>query len=327
MEVVPIEGGMHTETAKHRNATVRLAITVKVTQTPKVWVHCEQDITCIRHDPSGDTGEFLVEAVRVDRRLVGSDEVGAERQEVFLLLTLARELELQLLTFGKVAHPMHEISGRAYGLSVSLAAALLGLSLSGPAVAQEDVGWESISLQRAIQLALSNSHLIEAAEAGLSIANHQVREAWADVLPDISASASYARNLQVQQGFLPARLLDPTAPEGAVTPIRFGSDNTWNAGVVLGPQVTDWEGLDLAAARGAMTINGQQAGEGKGGDVMGHPLEALAWLANNLADRGQSLQKDMIVMTGSIVSTKFLKKGDEVGFVIDTLGEVRLTVA
>jgi 2-keto-4-pentenoate hydratase/2-oxohepta-3-ene-1,7-dioic acid hydratase in catechol pathway len=35
----------------------------------------------------------------------------------------------------------------------------------------------------------------------------------------------------------------------------------------------------------------------------------------------------MIVMTGSIVSTKFLNKGDEVGFVIDTLGEVKLTVA
>ena len=68
---VPVEGGMHTETAKHRNATVRLAITVNVAQTPKVRVHCKQDITCIRHDPSGDTGEFLVEAVRVDRRLVG----------------------------------------------------------------------------------------------------------------------------------------------------------------------------------------------------------------------------------------------------------------
>ena len=127
------------------------------------------------------------------------------------------------------------------GLSVGVASALLGLSLSGAAVAQEDVGWESISLQRAIQLALSNSHLIEAAEAGLSIANHQVREAWADVLPDISASASYARNLQVQQGFLPARLLDPTAPAGAVTAVRFGSDNTWNAGLTFDQPLFDYD--------------------------------------------------------------------------------------
>ena len=35
----------------------------------------------------------------------------------------------------------------------------------------------------------------------------------------------------------------------------------------------------------------------------------------------------MIVMTGSIVSTKFLNQGDEVSFAIDTLGDVRLTVS
>ena len=34
----------------------------------------------------------------------------------------------------------------------------------------------------------------------------------------------------------------------------------------------------------------------------------------------------MIVMTGSIVTTKFLNQGDEVYFGIDTLGDVRLTV-
>ena len=109
--------------------------------------------------------------------------------------------------------------------------------------------------------------------------------------------------------------------------LGVAADNAWNAGVVLGEPVTEWQGIDLVAASGAMTINGQPAGEGKGGDVLGHPLEALAWLANNLAERGKSLQKDMIVMTGSIISTKFLNQGDEVHFGIDTLGEVRLTVA
>ena len=108
--------------------------------------------------------------------------------------------------------------------------------------------------------------------------------------------------------------------------LGVAADNSWNAGIVLGEPVTDWQRIDLVAASGAMTINGQPAGEGKGGDVLGHPLEALAWLANQLAERGKSLQKDMIVMTGSIVSTKFLKKGDEVQFEIDTLGGVRLTV-
>ncbi len=126
------------------------------------------------------------------------------------------------------------------GPSVSVAAALLGLSLIGPVAAQDDAGRESISLQRAIQLALSNSHLIEAAEEGLNVAGQQVREAWADVLPDVSASASYARNLIVQQGFLPARLVDPTAPLDAVTAVRFGSDNTWNADLTFDQPLFDY---------------------------------------------------------------------------------------
>ena len=109
--------------------------------------------------------------------------------------------------------------------------------------------------------------------------------------------------------------------------LNVAADNSWNAGIVLGEGVIDWQDIDLVAATGTMTINGQPAGVGTGGDVLGHPLEALAWLANNLAERGKSLQKDMIVMTGSIVSTKFLNKGDEVHFEIDTLGDVLLTVA
>ena len=108
--------------------------------------------------------------------------------------------------------------------------------------------------------------------------------------------------------------------------LGVAADNAWNAGIVLGEPVIDWQVIDLVVTSGAMTINGEPAGEGKGGDVLGHPLEALAWLANNLADRGKSLKKDMIVMTGSIVSTKFLNKGDDVRFEIDTLGEVRLKV-
>ena len=104
------------------------------------------------------------------------------------------------------------------------------------------------------------------------------------------------------------------------------ADNAWNAGIVLGPQITAWHHIDRAIARGAMVVNGQQVGEGIGGDVMGHPLEALAWLANTLAARGKTLSQGMIVMTGSIVSTKFLSSGDSAAVSIHGLGEAQLTV-
>ena len=110
---------------------------------------------------------------------------------------------------------------------------LAATSTPDRSAAQDFAEGETISLQRAIQLALANSQIILAAEEGLNIAGHQVREAWADVFPEVSVNVSYARNIKVQQGFLPARLLDPTAPEGAVTAVRFGSDNTWNAALTF----------------------------------------------------------------------------------------------
>ena len=109
--------------------------------------------------------------------------------------------------------------------------------------------------------------------------------------------------------------------------LGVAADNAWNAGVVLGPEKSDWQGLDLENSRGAMTINGEPAGEGFGRDVLGHPLDALAWLANTLAGRGKELKAGMLVMTGSIVSTKFLNPGDEAAFVFDGLGDIRLSVS
>jgi 2-oxo-3-hexenedioate decarboxylase/2-keto-4-pentenoate hydratase len=76
-----------------------------------------------------------------------------------------------------------------------------------------------------------------------------------------------------------------------------------------------------------MTINDELVGEGLGGDVLGHPIEALAWLANTLAERGQGLKKGMIVMTGSVVSTRFLNPGDIATVSVEGLGTARLQVA
>ena len=104
------------------------------------------------------------------------------------------------------------------------------------------------------------------------------------------------------------------------------ASNILNAGVVLGEQVSDWRGIHLAGSRGYMTINGELVGEGMGADVMGHPLEPLAWLANSLAARGQELNAGMVVITGSIVSPKWLKAGDSAAIGIEGLGEATLSV-
>ncbi len=104
------------------------------------------------------------------------------------------------------------------------------------------------------------------------------------------------------------------------------ADNSFNAGCILGEEVSGWQDLDLAALAGRMSINGEVVGTGVGGDALGHPLEPLAWLANNLNHRGTLLRAGDVVMTGSIVATKWLRPGDHTVTEIDGLGQASLTV-
>ncbi len=103
--------------------------------------------------------------------------------------------------------------------------------------------------------------------------------------------------------------------------------NVWNAGVVLGAPVTDWRNRDLAQATARLSINGQEIGSGNGGDVMGHPVNALAWLAEKLAAAGTPLRGGMIVMTGSMVPIQYPVAGDRVVIEVSGLGGAELVLS
>ncbi|HXJ84491.1 MAG TPA: fumarylacetoacetate hydrolase family protein [Candidatus Methylomirabilis sp.] len=105
------------------------------------------------------------------------------------------------------------------------------------------------------------------------------------------------------------------------------AQNTWNGGVVLGPPVTAWRSVDLESAVTRCWVNDAASGQGKAGDALGHPFEAVAWLGNLLNRRGRALERDMIVMTGSSITTRFPAPGDRVRFAIDGLGEIALEVS
>jgi 2-keto-4-pentenoate hydratase len=102
--------------------------------------------------------------------------------------------------------------------------------------------------------------------------------------------------------------------------------NVWNAGVVLGAPVPDWRRLDLAGAVARLSINEREIGSGNGHDVMGHPLNALAWLADKLAASGTPLRRGMIVMTGSMVPIQYPAVGDRAMIEISGLGAAELAV-
>lgn len=105
------------------------------------------------------------------------------------------------------------------------------------------------------------------------------------------------------------------------------ADDFFDSGCVLGEPVRDWSRLDLPRLSGLTTINGVEVGRGTGALVMGHPFEALAWLANSRARHKLGpLKAGEFVLLGSVVETKWLKAGDEARIEIEEMGSLSLTV-
>ena len=98
------------------------------------------------------------------------------------------------------------------------------------------------------------------------------------------------------------------------------ADDFFGAGCVLGGVDRGFSVLDLSAVTAQMSINGVEVGAGKGTDVLGDPLNALAWLAQNLAERGQGLRRGEFVLLGSLVQTHWVQPGDQVFIRNDPLG-------
>jgi len=119
--------------------------------------------------------------------------------------------------------------------------------------------------------------------------------------------------------------------------LQLLADNTWNEGAVLGewvPFTQLWPDLSakpraddaVGELKGEAYINGSSVGHGYAHDLMGHPLNAIAWLANEANDRGTYLKAGDIAMLGSLVTSKFPQKGDHLRFELEGFKPIHLHV-
>jgi 2-keto-4-pentenoate hydratase len=134
---------------------------------------------------------------------------------------------------------------------------------------------------------------------------------------------------QAIQAYLPAiEIVDDRYADwqtiGAPTLV---ADDFFAAGCVLGQPVSRSAAPDLLDVVGRAVVNGVEISRGTGADVLGHPHNALAWLANHLAAGGQGLRAGQIVLTGSLVKTLWLNAGDKVTMDLSGLGAVSATFA
>jgi 2-keto-4-pentenoate hydratase len=89
------------------------------------------------------------------------------------------------------------------------------------------------------------------------------------------------------------------------------ADQVFHAACIRGSAMpdTDWQSLDIPALAGRMSLDGEIQMEGLAGDLLGHPMNCLAWLAASpVAAAFGGLKAGQIIMLGSVTPPLWLTR-------------------
>ena len=100
------------------------------------------------------------------------------------------------------------------------------------------------------------------------------------------------------------------------------SDNASTGAIVLGGRPVPVNELDLRWVSALLYRNETIEDSGVAGAVLGHPAMGIAWLANKLAQHGQSLAAGEVVLAGSFTKPMWVERGDTVHAEYQGLGSV-----
>jgi 2-oxo-hept-3-ene-1,7-dioate hydratase len=90
------------------------------------------------------------------------------------------------------------------------------------------------------------------------------------------------------------------------------SDNAANAGIVTGGRAARPDQVDMRWMGAIVSRNGEVEETGLGAGVLNQPARGVAWLANRLADYGDSIEAGQIVLAGSFIRPIEARHGDTI---------------
>lgn len=140
--------------------------------------------------------------------------------------------------------------------------------------------------------------------------------------PGVTASTA----LRAVDGAAPALELLDFVFSGKPRGTDFIANSIIAKAIAVGSPFMPAQGLDLAREEVVYEHNGEVVGSYTSAEVMGNPLNALAWLANHLATRGLALEPGDLVMSGAISKMLRPKAGDTIQARFARLGSVSINI-
>ncbi|TXL70239.1 2-oxo-3-hexenedioate decarboxylase [Vineibacter terrae] len=102
------------------------------------------------------------------------------------------------------------------------------------------------------------------------------------------------------------------------------ADNTSSARFVIGGRSRRLDDLDLRTLGVVLEKNGEIVAMAAGAAVLGHPLAAVAMMANHLGARGQHIPAGTFIMTGGVTEAIAVEPGDTINARFQDLGAVSM---
>ena len=98
------------------------------------------------------------------------------------------------------------------------------------------------------------------------------------------------------------------------------ADNASCGVFVLGDRLVDPRDVDLGTCGMVLEKNGEIVATGAGAAALGHPANAVAWLANTLGALGIALEVGEVILSGSLAAMVPVKAGDNLRVSIGGIG-------
>jgi 2-keto-4-pentenoate hydratase len=103
------------------------------------------------------------------------------------------------------------------------------------------------------------------------------------------------------------------------------AQNVTNEGLVIGGPGLPPGALDIERLEVVITFDDVEVARITGAAPQ-HPLDAVAWLANHLADRGKFLEAGMTVLCGAHMPPKPVGSATRIHATMGSLGDVEFTI-
>ena len=131
--------------------------------------------------------------------------------------------------------------------------------------------------------------------------------------------------IRCSEGVIPAlEIIDSRIVDWKIKLADTVADNASSARIVLGGMITPLNALDLRTVGMVLEKNGEVTATAAGAAVLGHPAQAVAWLANKLAVYAIPLRQREVILSGSLTAAVPVGSGDFIRADFGSLGDVKI---